>query len=98
MLAARVAVAIETALLYAGESLERAWLQNIIDQMPDGVLLYDEHGRLKAKNHAIAALTNEQAGRTDPYGNELLFARARLMATSSPSKRCQSSEPFEAKR
>ena len=72
-LASRVAVAIETALLYTSESLQRQWLQNNIDQMPDGVLLYDEHGRLKARNQAIAELVCAEPGRTDPYGNEATF-------------------------
>jgi signal transduction histidine kinase len=52
---------------------ERAWLQNIIDQMPDGILLYDERGRLKATNRAFRALGCDQAGRTDPYGNPVIL-------------------------
>ena len=72
-LATRVAVAIETALLYTSESLQRQWLQNNIDQMPDGVLLYDERGRVKAKNQAAAEFVRAEPGRTDPYGNEAIL-------------------------
>lgn len=73
MLTAKVAVAIETALLYASQSLQRAWLQNIIDQMPDGVLLYDEHGHFKAMNQAFLAFSSEETDRTDPFGNPILL-------------------------
>lgn len=68
MLAARVGVAIETALFYLDEKLQREWLQLIIDQMPDAVLLYDEKGRLEAINQACAALRCE-SGRRDVFGN-----------------------------
>jgi signal transduction histidine kinase len=73
MLAARVAVAIETAWLYAGEANQRVWLQTIIDQMPEAVILLDEHGRLKALNQAIMALSCGDTGDTDRYGNPMLF-------------------------
>jgi PAS domain S-box-containing protein len=73
MLAARVGVAIETARLYVSERVERTWLQDIIDQMPDGVVLFDERGRLKAMNQASAAFCCESTGRTDPFGNPILF-------------------------
>lgn len=68
MLAARVGVAIETALFYLDEKLQREWLQLIIDQMPDAVLLYDERGRLEATNQACDALRCG-AGRRDVFGN-----------------------------
>jgi PAS domain S-box-containing protein len=73
MLAARVAAAVETASLYVRTSLQRAWLQNVIDQMPDGVLLYDEAGRLKATNQGVAALSCADTGATDPLGNPILI-------------------------
>lgn len=69
MLAARVGADIETATLYTEESLQRTWLQNIIDQMPEGVLLYDGDGRLKAMNQVAAALSCEKTERADPFGN-----------------------------
>ncbi|HVH46918.1 MAG TPA: ATP-binding protein, partial [Labilithrix sp.] len=73
MLATRVGVAIETARIYAGERFHRSWLQNIIDQMPNGVVLYDERGRLKAMNQAISNLSCEPTGCTDAYGNPIIF-------------------------
>jgi PAS domain S-box-containing protein len=73
MLAARVAVAIETARLYAGEANQRAWLQTIIDQMPEAVILLDERGRLRAMNQALTALSCGDTGVTDPYGNPMFF-------------------------
>ncbi len=73
MLAARVGVIIETAELYTSEALQRAWLQNIIDQMPDGVLLFDHEGRLKAVNQATSSLAGEQNGQRDAFGNPVLL-------------------------
>jgi PAS domain S-box-containing protein len=73
MLAARVGVIIETAELYNSEALQRAWLQNIIDQMPDGVLLFDHEGRLKAVNQATSSLAGEQDGQRDAFGNPVLL-------------------------
>ncbi len=45
MLAARVGGAIETARLYRAEGAGHAWLQAVVDQMPEGVLLVDAQGR-----------------------------------------------------
>jgi len=74
MLSARVAAAVETAALYVRTSLQRAWLQNVIDQMPDAVLLYDETGRLKGMNNGVPALScPDTEGATDPLGNPLLI-------------------------
>ncbi|AKV01442.1 Sensory box histidine kinase [Labilithrix luteola] len=71
MLAARVGVAIETALFYVDEKLQREWLQQIIDQMPDAVLLYDENGRLKATNQACDNVRCEPRGQ-DAFGNAVV--------------------------
>ncbi len=57
MLAARAGVAIETATLYHGEALQRAWLQTIIDQMPEAVVFLDEHGAVALENDAARALS-----------------------------------------
>jgi PAS domain S-box-containing protein len=73
MLAARVAVAIETARLYAGEANQRVWLQTIIDQMPEPVVVVDEDGRMSAVNQALSALSCGDTGATDPFGNRVLF-------------------------
>jgi PAS domain-containing protein len=73
MLAARVAMAIETAKVFAEEALQRAWLQTILDQMPEAVVLLDEHGRVRALNPALSALSCGETGATDPYGNPRIF-------------------------
>ena len=36
-------------------------------------LLYDERGRVKAKNQAAAEFVRAEPGRTDPYGNEAIL-------------------------
>jgi PAS domain S-box-containing protein len=61
MLATRVGAAIETASVYVTTNLQRAWLQNVIDQMPDGVLLYDRDGRLKAMNQGVAPFSSAES-------------------------------------
>ncbi|MGZ6143875.1 MAG: ATP-binding protein [Myxococcales bacterium] len=61
MLAARAGVAIETATLYAGEALQRAWLQTIIDQMPEAVVFVDEHRKVALQNAAARALARTDA-------------------------------------
>jgi signal transduction histidine kinase len=71
MLAARVAAVIETASLYVSSNLQRVWLQNVIDQMPDCVLLYDEHGVIKATNQGATGLSCAESDRTDPFGNPI---------------------------
>lgn len=56
MLAVRAGVAIETAQLYAAEGNGRAWLQSVIEQMPEGVVLMDAEGRVTAENRAVQAM------------------------------------------
>lgn len=56
LLAARTGVAIETASLYAGEAGRRAWLQTVIEQMPDAVVIVDPEGGLVLQNHAATTL------------------------------------------
>jgi PAS domain S-box-containing protein len=73
MLSARAAVAIETAKLYAGAATQRAWLRSTIDQMPEGVIFLDERGQVVAANKAILALSREDTGQRDPWGNPDLF-------------------------
>jgi signal transduction histidine kinase len=71
-LAGSAGVAIETAALYVAEKRQRAWLRNVIDQLPHGVLLYDEQGRLQAMNQACAAFCHEPSC-TDRYGNPVML-------------------------
>ncbi|HEU4733459.1 MAG TPA: ATP-binding protein [Kofleriaceae bacterium] len=73
MLAARVGIAIEIATLYANESSRRAWLQSIIDQLPEGVILLDAKGIVQAMNKAVIALGAGVATGHDPYGNPAVF-------------------------
>ncbi len=56
MLGARVGVAIETARLYRNEGQQRAWLQAVVDQMPDPVVLADTECAITARNRAAVAL------------------------------------------
>ncbi len=55
-LADRVAPAIETAILRESEARARAWLQAIIDQLPQGVIVRDDQEQVAAVNRAMLAL------------------------------------------
>jgi PAS domain S-box-containing protein len=71
-LAVRVGTIIETATLYQAEGLERAWLESVIDQMPDGVLLNDINGVTRAENRMLqdfACTTNQ----VDPWGQPVRY-------------------------
>jgi len=57
-LAGRAATIIETAYLYQAEGLERSWLQAVIDQMPEGVILADATGLTYLANRTIQAFAN----------------------------------------
>ncbi|MGZ3423618.1 MAG: ATP-binding protein [Polyangiales bacterium] len=70
MLAARAGAAIDAARFYTDVGTERAWLQNVIEQMPEALLLVDAKGRVAVQNRGIAALSS-QTGEVDPWGNEL---------------------------
>ncbi len=41
LLAARAGAAIEIATRYVGEAFQRAWLQTVLDQLPEGVIVVD---------------------------------------------------------
>ena len=71
-LAASAGIAIETANLYVTERRHRGWLRSVIDQMPHGVLLYDERCRLQAMNQACSSLCSEPSG-VDRYGNPVIL-------------------------
>jgi signal transduction histidine kinase/CheY-like chemotaxis protein len=68
MLASRVGVAIETARLYGAVGLERSWLQAVVDQLPEAIVLMDRAGRITAQNRAALALAAGELGR-DPFDN-----------------------------
>ncbi len=67
-LAASAGAAIESAWLYVHEKRHRAWLRDVIDQMPHAVLLYDASGKLVASNQACSALCSEERC-LDKFGN-----------------------------
>lgn len=68
MLAERVGVAIETARLYGAVGKQRGWLQAVIDQMTEAIVLMDGHGAITSQNRAALLLAGEELGR-DPFGN-----------------------------
>jgi len=73
MLAARVGVALETARLYEAERHQRAWLETMIEQMPDAIGLFDAEGHVAMLNRAALALQCPDDGRRDPFGNRVDF-------------------------
>ena len=58
-LAGRAGIAIETARLYQAEGLQRAWLEAMIDQMPDGVIVADATGAAQMENRSLQAFAQE---------------------------------------
>ncbi|MBX3469630.1 MAG: PAS domain S-box protein [Planctomycetes bacterium] len=66
-LAARTGVAIETATLYVGEAGQRSWLQSVLEQMPEAIVVIDREERLRMHNHAAAFLFHGG----DPLAHEL---------------------------
>lgn len=69
MLAGRAGIAIETARLYAAEGHAHAWLQTVIDQMPEGIMLMDADGHVTMENRSLRALSNARTPVPDRYGN-----------------------------
>jgi PAS domain S-box-containing protein len=70
--AARAATVIETARLYQAEGLERAWLQTVIDQMPEGVVLSDETGATRVENRSMQVFARD-TGRSDRLGQPVRY-------------------------
>ena len=71
MLAGRAAIAVETARLYQTERTERAWLEAVIDQLPDAVMLLDADGHIARLNRAAATLRCRDDDRRDALGNPM---------------------------
>jgi len=69
MLASRAGGAIETARLYAAEGRAHAWLQAVVDQMPEGIVLMDAEGRVTVENQALRVITNVRPPAPDRFGN-----------------------------
>lgn len=61
-LAQRVAPAIEIATRYAEQVTARSWLQSILDQLPEGVMVIDIDGKLRVTNGALAAFAHTAVG------------------------------------
>ncbi len=72
MLAGRVGTAIAVAHLYQAEAEERTWLQLVVDQLPDGIVLMDAKGRVTTQNQAFLALSGDSDER-DPFGNPMVL-------------------------
>jgi len=65
----------DAALARAAETERslRTWLQAIIDQLPNGVIIIDEHAQVKAMNRAVREMALPHAKHVDPWGNPALF-------------------------
>lgn len=57
----------------ASEARQRRWLRNIVDQMPEGVLIVDAAGRPVLENRAVLAFASERTDLRDPWGNPTRF-------------------------
>ena len=69
-LAARAGAAIQARQSAAGEPVN-AWLQTVIDQMPDGIQLMDQHGHVTLVNRSLRALAKAGPPAADRYGNSI---------------------------
>ena len=58
---ARRSVELEREELIAREGMERAWLEAVVDQMPEAVVLLDARGHVTAQNRAALALSTSDA-------------------------------------
>jgi PAS domain S-box-containing protein len=72
-LSARAATIVETAYRYQAEGTERSWLQAVIDQMPEGVVLTDSTGATNLTNQSMQTFTNS-------HGYELFTPNDELVA------------------
>lgn len=71
-LAGRAGTIIQTARLYQAEGLERSWLQAVIDQMPEGVILTDATGAVHLTNRSMQGFTQQRGyGLCLPNGQPL---------------------------
>jgi len=71
ILAARAGAALETARAYRSEASGRTWLQSVIDQMPEAVIVTDPRGRIVHMNRAAQVFAHPGAG----VGTEVLGGR-----------------------
>jgi PAS domain S-box-containing protein len=71
MLAVRAGSAVETARLYAAEGRAHAWLQAVLDQMPESIMLMDAQGRITMQNRSMHALIDATTPVVDRFGNSV---------------------------
>lgn len=100
LLADGAALAIETARRFSAETARRIWLQSVVDQLPDGVLVVDAQGQVRAINRALVkwaldpSLADQAASGNpamfdirDPHGNVVPFEELpmpRALSTGAP--------------
>jgi signal transduction histidine kinase len=74
MLAARAAGALDAERTGDGSAGARQWLQTVLDQMPEGVLVVDNHGEVVTGNSALRSFMGAKTcvnGRIDPRTIEM---------------------------
>jgi len=74
MLAARATGALDSAPAEEDEANARQWLQTVLGQMPEGVLVVDRHGEVVADNEALRSFMRAKTsgnGRLDPRTIEM---------------------------
>jgi PAS domain S-box-containing protein len=87
-LAGRAASAIEIARLYEAEALQRGWLERVLDQIPEPVVIADEAGVPRRLNAAARALAVPDAAHASGHPLRLRAAdRAELAPDEHPEVR-----------
>jgi len=74
MLAARAAGALEAERTQDGEAGTQRWLQTVLNQMPEGVMVIDHHGDVLTVNDALRSFLHPQTlqnGHLDPRTIEM---------------------------
>ena len=65
MLAARASSALETARMCAAQGRAHGWLQSVVDQMPEGILVVDSEGRVTLQNRQLQSFIDVPAPSAD---------------------------------
>ncbi len=72
LLAADMGIAIKTASLKRLDALRNAWLQDVIDQLPEPVLLAEKGGRIRS-NRAAGPFLSAAGSEVDGFGNPIVL-------------------------
>ena len=64
MLAARAAGALDAEWIHDGETSAEQWLQTVLDQMPEGVLVVDGRGEARTDNDALRSFMHAETSGT----------------------------------